>query len=103
MRTNIYEMIEDDGKLDGYLDSDEEVDLQKKSTFFSKWMGKVKNIVGEKTITKEDIEEVLGEFKKKLMEKNVAQDVAQKMSEAVATTLLETKTKSFTTVYATVN
>lgn len=39
-------------------------------------MGKVKNIVGEKTITKEDIEEVLGEFKKKLMEKNVAQDVA---------------------------
>jgi hypothetical protein len=36
------------------------------------------------------------------MEKNVAQDVAQKISEAVGKTLIETKTKSFTTVQATV-
>lgn len=55
MRTNIYELTKEDEKVSGYLDSDEEVDLEKKSTFFSKWMGKVKNIVGEKTITKEDI------------------------------------------------
>lgn len=39
-------------------------------------MGKVKNIVGDKVITPEDIEEIMGDFKKKLMEKNVAQDVA---------------------------
>lgn len=43
-------------------------------------MGKVKNIVGDKKITEEDINEVMGEFKKKLMEKNVAQDVASKIS-----------------------
>jgi hypothetical protein len=30
-------------------------------------MGKVKNIVGDKKITQEDINEVMGEFKKKLM------------------------------------
>lgn len=43
-------------------------------------MGKVKNIVGDKKITQEDIDEVMEEFKKKLMEKNVAQDVAGKIS-----------------------
>lgn len=74
----------------------------KQSQFFGKWLGKVKNIVGDKKITKDDIQEVMGEFKKKLMEKNVAQDVAIKISEAVGNTLLETKTKSFTTVQATV-
>lgn len=36
------------------------------------------------------------------MEKNVAQDVATKVSEAVGKTLIQTKTKSFTTVQATV-
>lgn len=30
-------------------------------------MGKVKNVMGDKTITKDDIEEVIGDFKKKLM------------------------------------
>ena len=39
-------------------------------------MGKVKNVMGDKKITKEDMEEVMSDFKKKLMEKNVAQDVA---------------------------
>ena len=39
-------------------------------------MGKVKNVMGDKKITKEDMEEVMVDFKKKLMEKNVAQDVA---------------------------
>jgi signal recognition particle receptor subunit alpha len=62
----------------------------------------VKNIVGDKVITPEDIKGVIGEFKKKLMEKNVAQDVSEKIAEAVGRTLIETKTKSFTTVQATV-
>ena len=50
----------EDDDVSGYLDSDEEVDLEKQSTFFNKWMGKVKNIVGDKTITKEDIADVIG-------------------------------------------
>lgn len=36
------------------------------------------------------------------MEKNVAQDVAIQISEAVGATLLEKKTKSFTSVHKTV-
>jgi signal recognition particle receptor subunit alpha len=36
------------------------------------------------------------------MEKNVAQDVAIQMSEAVGATLLDSKTKSFTSVHKTV-
>ena len=42
----------------------------------NKWVGKFKNVVGDKQITKEDLAEVLVDFKQKLMEKNVAQDVA---------------------------
>jgi signal recognition particle GTPase len=58
--------------------------------------------VGDKKITKEDLTEVLTDFKQKLMEKNVAQEVAIQVSEAVGATLLESKTKSFTTVHKTV-
>lgn len=43
-------------------------------------MSKVKNIVGDKMITQEDIDDVIGDFKKKLMQKNVAQDVAEKIA-----------------------
>ena len=73
-----------------------------KSKFFSKWLGKVKNIVGDKKIKKEDISEVITDFKQRLMEKNVALDVAERISETVGQSLLETKTKSFTTVHKTV-
>lgn len=65
-------------------------------------MGKFKNVVGDKQITKEDLVDILADFKQKLMEKNVAQDVAIQMSEAVGATLLEKKTKSFTSVHKTV-
>lgn len=58
--------------------------------------------MGDKKITKEDLTEVLGDFKQKLMEKNVAQEVAIQVSNAVGATLLESKTKSFTTVHKTV-
>jgi hypothetical protein len=36
-------------------------------------VGKFKDVVGDKKITKEDLTEVLADFKQKLMEKNVAQ------------------------------
>lgn len=65
-------------------------------------MGKLKDVVGDKKITREDLADVLNDFKQTLMEKNVAQEVAVKVTEAVGETLLETKTKSFTTVHKTV-
>lgn len=48
----------------------------------------MKNIVGDKKITQEDIDEVIIDFKHKLMEKNVAQEVAVKISETVGQSLL---------------
>jgi len=36
-------------------------------------VGKFKNVVGDKKITKDDLIDVLNDFKQKLMEKNVAQ------------------------------
>lgn len=41
-------------------------------------------------------------FKTQLMDKNVAQEVANKITESVGKTLIETKTKSFTSVQKTV-
>ena len=41
-------------------------------------------------------------FKTQLMDKNVAQEVANKITESVGRTLIETKTKSFTSVQKTV-
>ena len=51
-------------------------------------MGKFKNVVGDKKITKEDLVDVLNDFKQRLMEKNVAQEVAIQVSDAVGATLL---------------
>lgn len=62
---------EKEEKVAGFLDSDEEEEGS--STFLNKWVGKLKNIVGDKKITREDLSEVMAEFKQKLMEKNVAQ------------------------------
>lgn len=42
-------------EIQGFFEEDEEVEVEQ-SKFFSKWLGKVKNIVGDKKITKEDIE-----------------------------------------------
>ena len=39
----------------------------------NKWVGKFKNVVGDKKITREDLNEVLDDFKERLMQKNVAQ------------------------------
>lgn len=76
-----------ENEVEGFIDSDDEVEVEK-SKFFSKWIGKVKNIVGDKKILKEDLEEVVVDFKQKLMEKNVAQNVADKISETVGQSLL---------------
>ena len=85
------------------MDSDEESDEEeKKDSFLNRWVGKFKNVVGDKEITKDDLTEILADFKQKLMEKNGAQDVAIQISDAVGATLLEKKTKSFTSVHKTV-
>jgi len=60
-------MSEGDEKVAGFLDSDEDEDDEKANTFLNKWVGKFKNVVGDKKITKEDLGEVMVDFKQKLM------------------------------------
>lgn len=81
--SSIY-MSEGDGKVAGFLDSDDEDDeVEKPNGFLNRWVGKFKNVVGDKKITKEDLGEVLDDFKQMLMTKNVAQEVAVKVTEVV--------------------
>jgi hypothetical protein len=43
-------------EIKGFLDSDEEeVDDEKSNTFLNKWVGKFKNVVGDKKIVREDL------------------------------------------------
>lgn len=62
----------------------------------------MQKVIGNKSLTEEDLKPVLTAFKQRLMEKNVALEVADKITESVGQTLLETKTKTFTSVEATV-
>lgn len=61
-------------------------------------IGSVQKVIGNKSLTEEDLRPVLTAFKQKLMEKNVALEVADKITESVGQSLLETKTKSFTSI-----
>jgi hypothetical protein len=45
-------MSEGDERPAGFLDSDEEDDDEKPNSFLSSWVGKFKNVVGDKKITK---------------------------------------------------
>ena len=76
--SNIY-MSEGNEKVSGFLDSDDDEDEERPNSFLNKWVGKFKNVVGDKKITKEDLGEVMVDLKQKLMEKNVAQEVAVKV------------------------
>ena len=59
-------MSEGEEKISGFLDSDEEEE-EKPNSFLNKWVGKFKNVVGDKKITREDLSEVLAELKQTLM------------------------------------
>jgi signal recognition particle receptor subunit alpha len=90
---------DNDKALEHFVDSDKEIE---ESTFFKKIVGSVQKVIGNKSLTQDDLKPVLSLFKQRLMEKNVALDVADKITESVGQTLIETKTKSFTSVEATV-
>jgi signal recognition particle receptor subunit alpha len=98
-KSNIYMDADNDKALEHFVDSDKEIE---ESTFFKKIVGSVQKVIGNKSLTQDDLKPVLSLFKQRLMEKNVALDVADKITESVGQTLIETKTKSFTSVEATV-
>ena len=74
----------------------------KSSGIFSKFTSALKNYIGNKVLTEEDLKPVMDELITLLMEKNVAKEIAENLCESVKKGLLNTKTGSFTTISTTV-
>ena len=85
--TNFYEMQEEQHKPTG---------------IFSKFTNALKNYIGNKVLTQEDLKPVMDQLINLLMEKNVARDIAEDLCESVKKGLLGAKTNSFTTIATTV-
>jgi signal recognition particle receptor subunit alpha len=64
--------------------------------------GFFKNLVGQKELTREDLEPILRQFKDQLMVKNVAADIVEELGESIVVTLVGKKLGSFTTIKSTV-
>lgn len=62
----------------------------------------LKNFMGNKTLTKEDLDPIMKTFIDTLIDKNVAKDIAEDLCSSVTKSLLKTKTASFTTIKTTV-
>ena len=72
---------------------------QKKSSGnFSKFTLALKNYIGNKVITEEDLKPVMDKLINLLLEKNVAKEIAENLCENVKKCILNTKTNSSTTI-----
>ncbi|KAF4551662.1 Signal recognition particle receptor subunit alpha-like protein [Elsinoe fawcettii] len=65
--------------------------------------GYFKNIVGGKTLTKQDLEKPLKGLEDHLLKKNVAREAAVRLCESVERDLVGTKTANFTSIDATIH
>jgi signal recognition particle receptor subunit alpha len=95
-----------DKSIDEYLSEEENnknvEDQPKKGGLFSKLTSSLKNYIGNKVLTVEDLQPIMKEFVTLLMEKNVAKEIAENLCNSVSKSLLNTKTQSFTTIATTV-
>ena len=64
--------------------------------------GLFRNIVGGKTLSKQDLQQPLQQMQTHLLEKNVAREAAERLSSSVEADLLDQKTASFTSIDATI-
>jgi signal recognition particle receptor subunit alpha len=74
----------DDEVLEGFFESDDELNFDSinpnshasSQGLFTRFTSALQSMAGNKVLTKEDMEPILVNFAKQLMDKNVAQDVA---------------------------
>ena len=92
----------DPDNLDESNFDDIDQNQKKSSGIFSKFTSALKNYIGNKILTTEDLQPVMDELVNLLMEKNVAKEIAENLCESVKKGLLNTKTGSFTTISTTV-
>lgn len=64
----------------------------------SRLTGLFRNVVGGKTLSKQDLQQPLQQMQNHLLEKNVAREAAQRLCTSVETDLLNHKTASFTSI-----
>nr|POE79727.1 signal recognition particle receptor subunit alpha like [Quercus suber] len=64
----------------------------------SRLTGLFRNVVGGKTLTKQDLQKPLQQMQNHLLEKNVAREAAERLCTSVETDLLNHKTASFTSI-----
>ncbi|PIB02195.1 Signal recognition particle receptor subunit alpha [Cercospora beticola] len=67
-------------------------------TASSKLSGLFRNVVGGKSLTKEDLKQPMQQIRNSLLEKNVAPEAADRLCQSVETDLLNQKTASFTSI-----
>jgi signal recognition particle receptor subunit alpha len=95
-----------DKSIDEYSSDEEDTinvgEAPKKSGLFSRLTSSLKNYIGNKVLTEEDLQPIMKEFVTLLMEKNVAKEIAENLCNSVSKSLLKTKTQSFTTITTTV-
>jgi signal recognition particle receptor subunit alpha len=75
---------------------------EKKGGLFSKLSSSLRNYVGGKELTEDDLTPIMKVFSDGLIDKNVAKDIADDLCDSVKKSLLKTKTASFTTIKTTV-
>lgn len=68
----------------------------------SKISGLFRNVIGGKTLTKQDLQQPLLQMQNHLLEKNVAREAAERLCTSVETDLLNHKTASFTSIDKTI-
>lgn len=90
-----------DRSLDDFIASDDD-EPKKSGGLFSKLTSSLKNYMGNKILTEEDLQPIMKTFIDLLMEKNVAKEIAENLCNSVSKSLLKTKTQSFTTITTTV-
>uniref|UniRef100_A0A7S3FR48 SRP54-type proteins GTP-binding domain-containing protein n=1 Tax=Strombidium rassoulzadegani TaxID=1082188 RepID=A0A7S3FR48_9SPIT len=110
---------DDDLKHLGFCDSDEEIDFsnfkslnqmkkdgeadeEETVSLFGRLTSAIKNVTGNKVLTKLDIQPILSEFSNSLTDKNVSVEIAQEICKQVEESLVGVKTASFTSIKTTV-
>jgi signal recognition particle receptor subunit alpha len=65
-----------------------------------RWSSMFSRLTGKKTLTREDLQPVLAEMERHLMDKNVAKDIAEKLCDSVGTALVGKKLGGLTSMSA---
>ena len=88
-------------KIGKELETEEEVE-ESAPSLFGRLTNAFQNYTGNKVLSATDLDPVLKDFSNSLTDKNVSIEIAEEICKQVKTSLINTKTASFTTIKATI-